>query len=245
VRHGRAASTRRAAGPRSGSTSSRVACGAAGSRSHAGAAPARSSRSRARHQPLFSGGRRSCAAPASTPRSVTSPHSQQIWSSISPGCGAGCACGPGPRPDRRVPSGPEPTNQRAGPALGHPVRPGDLTVAPPLEHDRVHHLSSQIHRGPRRKFPRCSDTSVHCPVNSGTTRAPSSVSGHRRRMSGRVATVLTLPLVVAGPTRVGQWRGSQRSLRARGRRGRRSALLIRLAHWLLSLAVTSSNRYGW
>lgn len=56
--------------------------------------------------------------------------------------------GPGPRVDRGVPSGSEPTDQLADPALRYAVSSGHLSVAPPLEHDRVHHVASQIHRRP-------------------------------------------------------------------------------------------------
>jgi len=58
---------------------------------------------------------------------------------------------PGPRLDRGVPARSEPADQLANPTLGHTVRPGDLSVAPPLDHDRVHHVASQIHRRPPSK----------------------------------------------------------------------------------------------
>jgi hypothetical protein len=59
--------------------------------------------------------------------------------------------GPGPRLDRGVATCPEPADQLAHPALGHAVGTGNLPLAPPLHHDRVHHVASQIHRRPPSK----------------------------------------------------------------------------------------------
>ena len=54
--------------------------------------------------------------------------------------------GPGPGDDRLVTTLPETPDQLADVAFRHAVGHSDLPVAPALEHDRVHHVASQIHR---------------------------------------------------------------------------------------------------
>ena len=51
-------------------------------------------------------------------------------------------CGPRSGCDRFIPSSPEPADDLADPALGDPISPAHVPVAPPLQHDRVHHVAS-------------------------------------------------------------------------------------------------------
>ena len=55
---------------------------------------------------------------------------------------------PGPRLDRFVASRPVPPHHLGHPALGHPVGPSHLPVAPPLEDHGLDHVPRQLHRRP-------------------------------------------------------------------------------------------------